>query len=103
MTDTAPTSAPPRDAPPVGASSVGAGAADLVEVVVDAFFDRFGGYSPTELLEQLDLDREELVADLVQLAPSAVGALRESGDLERLVRAQLEPFYTSPEVVRLLG
>ncbi len=78
-------------------------AADLVEVVVDAFFDRFGGYSPTELLEQLDLDREELVADLVQLAPSAVGALRESGDLERLVRAQLEPFYTSPEVVRLLG
>ncbi len=78
-------------------------AADLVEVVVDAFFDRFGGYTPTELLEQLDLDRDELVADLVRLAPSVVGALRESGDLERLVRAQLEPFYTSPEVARLLG
>ncbi len=78
-------------------------AADLVEVVVDAFFDRFGGYTPTEMLEQLDLDRDELVADLVRLAPSAVGALRESGDLERLVRAQLEPFYTSPEVTRLLG
>ena len=78
-------------------------AADLVEVVVDAFFDRFGGYTPTEMLEQLDLDRDELVAHLVRLAPSAVGALRESGDLERLVRSQLEPFYTSPEVTRLLG
>lgn len=78
-------------------------AADLVEVVVDGFFDRFGGYTPTELLEQLDLDREELVAHLVRLAPSVVGALHESGDLERLVRAQLEPFYSSAEVVRLLG
>ncbi len=78
-------------------------AADLVEVVVDGFFDRFGGYTPTELLEQLDLDREELVAHLVRLAPSALGALHESGDLERLVRAQLEPFYTSDEVLSLLG
>ncbi len=78
-------------------------AADLAAVVVDAFFDRFGGYTPTEMLEQLDLDREELVADLVRLAASVVHAVRESGDLERLVRTQLEPFYTSPEVSRLLG
>jgi hypothetical protein len=78
-------------------------AADLVEVVVDGFFDRFGGYTPTELLEQLDLDRDELVAHLVRLAPAVVTALQESGDLERLVRAQLEPFYTSAEVAALLG
>jgi hypothetical protein len=76
--------------------------ARLAEVVVDAFFDRFGGYSPTELLDELDLSREELVDDLVRMAPLALGALRETGDLERILRAQLEPFYASPEVSALL-
>jgi hypothetical protein len=75
----------------------------LGEVVVDAFFERFGGYTPTELLDQLDLSQEELVADLVRIAPGAVDALRETGDLERILRAQLEPFYASEEVIALLG
>jgi hypothetical protein len=77
--------------------------AHLGEVVVEAFFERFGGYSPTELLDELDLSREELVADLVRIAPGAVDALRATGDLERIVRAQLEPFYASDEVIALLG
>jgi hypothetical protein len=77
--------------------------AHLGEVIVDAFFDRFGGYTPTELLDELDLDREELVDDLVRLAPGIVDALRESGDLERILRAELEPFYSSAEVIALLG
>ena len=77
--------------------------ARLGEVVVDAFFDRFGGYTPTELLDELELSREELTADLVRMAPAVVDALRETGDLERLVRAELEPFYTSPQIIALLG
>jgi len=76
--------------------------AHLGEVVVDGFFDRFGGYSPTELLDELDLSRDDLVADLVRIAPSAVDALRETGDLERILRAQLEPFFSSAEVIALL-
>jgi hypothetical protein len=77
--------------------------ADLGEVIVDAFFDRFGGHTPTELLDELDLSREDLVADLVRIAPRAVDALRETGDLERMLREQLEPFYSSDEVIALLG
>jgi hypothetical protein len=77
--------------------------ARLAEVVVDAFFDRFGGYTPTELLEQLDLSRDRLVDDLVRLSPAVLDALRESGDLERIVRAELEPFYASAEVRNLLS
>lgn len=76
--------------------------ADLVGVVVDGFFDRFGGYSPAELLDELDLSRDDLIADLVRLAPPVVDALRESGDLERLLRSQLEPFFDSAEVRNLL-
>lgn len=78
-------------------------AAHLAEVVVDGFFDRFGGYTPTELLDELDVTRADFVADLVRLATPVVGALRESGDLERMLRAHLEPFYASAEVTRLLG
>ncbi|GAA4399064.1 hypothetical protein GCM10023168_05820 [Fodinibacter luteus] len=78
-------------------------AADLAEVVIDGLFDGFGGYTPTELLDQLDLRREDVVHDLVKLAVPIVDALRESGDLEQLLRAQLEPFFTSAEVTRLLG
>lgn len=74
----------------------------LGEVIVEAFFDRFGGHSPTRLLEELELSRDDLVADLVRLAPGVVEALRETGDLERLVRAELEPFYASAEVAALL-
>lgn len=76
--------------------------AQLAEVVVDAFFERFGGYSPPELLDELDLSREDLVDDLVRMAPLLLGALRETGDLERILRTQLEPFYASPEVSALL-
>jgi hypothetical protein len=76
--------------------------ARLAEVVVDAFLDRFGGYSPTELLDELDLSRQDVVADLVRIAPAVVDALRESGDLERILRAELAPFYSSPEVTALL-
>ena len=76
--------------------------AHLGDVVVEAFFERFGGYTPTELLDELDLSRDDLVADLVRIAPGVVDLLRETGDLERIVRAQLEPFYASAEVAALL-
>ncbi len=76
---------------------------ELGHVVVDAFFERFGGYTPTEMLDELDLDRAEIVADLQRIAPRVVDALRESGDLERIIRARLAPFYDSAEVQALLG
>lgn len=78
-------------------------AGELVAAVVGAFFDRFGGYTPAELLDELDLTRDDLVDDAVALAPSIVAALRESGALEVLLRAQLEPFYASAEVTEILG
>ncbi|MET0822593.1 MAG: hypothetical protein ABWY58_16650 [Aeromicrobium sp.] len=74
----------------------------LGHAVVDGFFEAFGGYTPLELLHELGLDRDDLVADAVRFAPGIVGMLAESGELERLVRAELAPFYASDEVMRLL-
>lgn len=78
-------------------------AAQLVEAVVDALLERFGGYTPTELLDELGLERADVVAELVRAAPYAVAALRDSGELERMVRTRLAPFYDSAEVRALLG
>ncbi|WP_134765612.1 hypothetical protein [Nocardioides sp. 1609] len=75
----------------------------LTEVVVHAVFDRFGGYAPAELLDELDLDRADLVEDVVRLVPGIVDVLRESGDLERALRAELAPFYASAAVTALLA
>jgi hypothetical protein len=76
---------------------------DLTGALVDRFFEHFGGYTPTELLEQLDIDRADVRADVVRLAPGVVVLLDENGDLERIVRARLEPFYSSAEVAAILG
>jgi len=78
-------------------------AAGLVEAAVDALLERLGGYTPAELLDELGVDRSELVADVVRAAPYVLDALRESGELERMVRARLTPFYDSAEVRSLLG
>jgi len=78
-------------------------AQQLVDALVAAFFERFGGYSPAELLDELELDRTEVVAEVARLAPPVVDALRTSGELERIIRAQLAPFYDSAEVRSLLG
>ncbi|EFQ83090.1 hypothetical protein HMPREF0063_12299 [Aeromicrobium marinum DSM 15272] len=74
----------------------------LGHAAVARFFDSFGGYTPAELLVELELDRAELVDWAVRLAPGIAGSMIESGELEQLLRAELGPFYASDEVARLL-
>jgi hypothetical protein len=76
---------------------------ELARVIVTALFERFGGLTPTELLDELAIRREDVVADLVRMAPLVVAALRDSGDLERILREHLAQFYASPEVSALLS
>ena len=87
----------------VATAAGGEPAGGLVDAVVDALLERLGGYTPTELLDELGLDRVEVVVEVARLAPTVVDALHESGELERIIRAQLAPFYASEEVRSLLG
>lgn len=77
--------------------------AGLVTALVHGFLDRFGGYTVTELLGELGIDPAELAGDLIALTTSAMDRLHGSGDLEALLRAHLEPFYSSPEVMEILS
>jgi hypothetical protein len=84
-----------------GAATVHAEA--LVDALVDAFFERYGEHPVTTLLEELEISRDDLVTDVGALAPKIIGAAAEKGELEKLVRARLEPFFQSAEVTELLG
>lgn len=74
----------------------------LADAVVDAFWRIYGDHPATAFATDLGLDREALVAEATRLAAVAVGVAHGNGDLERLVREQLAPFYASPEVAAIL-
>jgi hypothetical protein len=77
--------------------------ADLADAFVDAFFVRYGTHPVTAVLDDLEITRDDLVTDLGAIVPRVVGSVVETGKLEELVRARIEPFFRSAEVSRLLA
>jgi hypothetical protein len=75
----------------------------LVDALVDAFFATYGEHPVTTLLEDLDISRDAIVEHAVAILPGLLATAEESGELERLVRARLEPFFSSPAVAAILG
>lgn len=75
----------------------------LVDALVDAFFATYGGHPATTLLEDLDISRDAIVEHATALIPHLVAGAHASGELERLVRARLEPFFSSPAVAAILA
>ncbi|HNP57202.1 MAG TPA: hypothetical protein PK331_04480 [Gordonia sp. (in: high G+C Gram-positive bacteria)] len=75
----------------------------LVDALIDGFFTVYGDSPAAEVLDDLDLSRDTLVEYAVGGAPRLFDAVKQSGELERIVREQLEPFYSSPEVAAILG
>lgn len=77
-------------------------AADLVDVAVDVFFERFAERDLAALLAEAGFDRDDLVADLIRLAPPMIAAAKADGTLAALLRERLAPFFSSPEVAAIL-
>jgi hypothetical protein len=75
----------------------------LIDAGVDGFFDRYGGSSLGELLEEIGLSRDMLVADAMRFAPKAIEGLKQRGLLEGMIRRNLEGFYRSAAVEKILG
>ncbi len=74
----------------------------LLDGLIDAFFEQYGEYPVTTLLDELEISREDLVSDLQAFALPVVAAAIEGGRLEALVRRRLEPFFSSAEVAAIL-
>lgn len=74
----------------------------LLEALIDGFFRVYGEHPVTELIEDLDLTRDDLVAHATAIAPRVLAAAQSSGELEALLRSRLEPFFASAEVAAIL-
>ena len=75
----------------------------LVDALVDGFFATYGDQPVSALLEDLDLTRDDLVVHATAIVPQVIAAAHASGDLERLVRDRLAPFFASDEVAAILA
>ncbi|MFT4087687.1 MAG: hypothetical protein QM658_11155 [Gordonia sp. (in: high G+C Gram-positive bacteria)] len=75
----------------------------VVDAFVDGFFRTYSDMPAAALLDDVDLGRDDLVAYAVRMAPRVLSKAVASGEVERAVRAQLEPFYASAEVAEILG
>jgi hypothetical protein len=75
----------------------------LVDTMVDVFFEQYGEHSLPTLLEDLEVSRDDLVADIAAFAPAVIEGLQRGGHLERSVRTRLAPFYGSDRVTAILS
>jgi hypothetical protein len=77
-------------------------AGHIVDMAIDTFFEQYGSTTLAQLLEDFGVTKAHLVEDIVAIAPSVIEAAKASGALESILRAQLEPFFHSAAVTKLL-
>jgi len=80
----------------------GAWYATVIDTGIDGFFDRYGSSTLGELLEEIGIERDMMVGDAMRFAPKWIDGLQKRGLLEGLIRRNLEEFYASPEVAKIL-
>lgn len=83
-------------------AAASAPAAALVAALADGFLAVYAEESVTTLVEDLGFTRDELVGRARAVAVPAVTAAVATGEVERLLRERLEPFFASPAVAAVL-
>lgn len=76
--------------------------ARLIDAGIDVFFDAYGDAPLTALLDDLGIDRDIILTELLHYAPHVLKALKRRKLLHGIVRRQLEGFYRSGAVERVL-
>jgi hypothetical protein len=76
---------------------------NLILTGVDTFFDIYGEYSLIELIDEVGITRQHMIGEIVRFAPPVLSALEQSGDLDGLLRSQIQPFFQAPETIRLIA
>ncbi len=75
----------------------------LIATGIDAFFDKYGETSLRELLDDVGIHREAMLAEAMRYAPPVITMLKKKGLLEPRIRRQLEKFYLSDACRSVLG
>ncbi len=73
-----------------------------VEAVVNHLFEMYGDRPVLDLLSDIGVNRDVVMAEVDGYALPVIDVLREEGYLEALVRRRLTPFYSSSAARKLL-
>jgi hypothetical protein len=73
------------------------------ELIVEYFFDKYGENDLSMLFDDFMMTPERIVEEAERFTPQLLETLKESGQLEGLVRRRLENFYTSSAAIKCLG
>ena len=65
------------------------------ELMVDYFFEKYGEETLDILLDDLDISGELLNQEVARFVPQLIVSLKQSGQLEAIIRRRLSSFYTS--------
>ena len=74
----------------------------LISAGIDSFFDKYGDVSLAELLQDLGITREMMLAEAMRYAPHVVKALNRKKLLEPVIRRNLQDFYQSAAAQKIL-
>lgn len=74
----------------------------MLDTGIHAFFDKYGDASLRELIDEVGIQRDDLLDDARRFAPPMVALLRERGLLDAWLRRHLEPFFFKDETLALL-
>ncbi len=76
---------------------------EMIDVGIDTFFAKYNDTNLRDLLDEVGVTQEMMLAEAMQFAPPILEMLRERGLLEELLRENLADFYASDAVVALLS
>jgi len=72
------------------------------ELMVDYFFDKYHEETLDVLLDNLDISSELIIQEFARFAPQLIVSLKQSGQLEAIIRRRLGSFYTSTAALNYL-
>lgn len=75
----------------------------VVDAVIDALFDMYGELTVGELLGEVGVDHDLVVAEVERHAPTIIAALQRDGRMEAFLRRRLAPFYASDAAHEVLS
>lgn len=74
----------------------------MIDSGIDSFFDKYGEASLRELLNEMGITRDIAIREAMRFAPPVLAMLKKKKMLEPVIRRNLEGFYHSAAVSKIL-
>ncbi|MGH8493333.1 MAG: hypothetical protein ACRERR_09550 [Moraxellaceae bacterium] len=74
----------------------------LIDSGIDSFFDKYGESTLSDLLDEIGITRDIAMREAMRFAPPVIAMLERKQLLAPILRRNLEGFYSSPAVSKIL-